>query len=96
MKTSTSYLLGAIAFLLISAYLILSAEWAWHTVVTVVLTLTAGVIYTFYLWSQGEAQGERRLTGLGVRVRIAPPPPLGGHSDPGAGGDGGARFGVSV
>ncbi|WP_218682314.1 hypothetical protein [Microbacterium sp. BF1] len=48
MKTSTSYLLGAIAFLLISAYLILSAEWAWHTVVTVVLTLTAGVIYTFY------------------------------------------------
>lgn len=48
MKTSTSYLLGAIAFLLISVYLIFFAERTWHAVVTVVLTIVAGVVYTVY------------------------------------------------
>lgn len=46
MKASTSYLIGAIVFLLTSGYLILSVEWVWHSVVTIVLTFIAGVAYT--------------------------------------------------
>lgn len=48
MKASTSYLIGAIAFLQVSAYMILSAEWAWHSVLAIALTFIAGVMYTIY------------------------------------------------
>ncbi|EYT57223.1 hypothetical protein [Microbacterium sp. UCD-TDU] len=46
MKASTSYLFGAIAFLLISAYMILTTDFAWHSTVTIALTFIAGVVYT--------------------------------------------------
>lgn len=48
MKASTSYLIGAIAFLQVCAYMILSAEWAWHSVLAIGLTFIAGVMYTIY------------------------------------------------
>lgn len=46
MRDSTYYLIGAIAFLLVSAYMILSGVTQWHGVVTVVLTFVGGVMYT--------------------------------------------------
>jgi len=46
MKASTSYLLGAITFLLISAYMVLSPAWAWHDAVAIALTFAGGVVYT--------------------------------------------------
>lgn len=46
MKISSGYLLGAIVFLLVSAYLILSGVTEWHGVVAVAATFIAGVSYT--------------------------------------------------
>lgn len=46
MKDSTYYLIGAIAFLLVSAYMILSGVTEWHGVVAVSLTFVGGVMYT--------------------------------------------------
>lgn len=46
MRDSTYYLIGAIAFLLVSAYMILSGVTQWHGVVAVALTFIAGVMFT--------------------------------------------------
>lgn len=46
MRDSTYYLIGGIAFLQVSAYMILSGVTQWHGAVAVALTFVAGVMYT--------------------------------------------------
>lgn len=48
MKHSTSYFLGAISFLLISGYMILTPASDWYEVLAIALTFVGGLTYLVY------------------------------------------------